>query len=60
MIDSHIFPSILDRIHAAPWIEVLRWKRPALKDQRGYLALYRDRVTQANQGCDFDFLAPVP
>jgi dihydroxy-acid dehydratase len=37
-----------------------QWKRPAPKDQRGYLALYRDRVTQANQGCDFDFLAPVP
>jgi dihydroxy-acid dehydratase len=37
-----------------------QWQRPALKDQRGYLALYRDRVTQANQGCDFDFLAPVP
>jgi dihydroxy-acid dehydratase len=37
-----------------------QWKRPAPKDQRGYLALYRDRVTQANQGCDFDFLEPVP
>ena len=37
-----------------------QWKRLVPKDQRGYLALYRDRVTQANEGCDFDFLAPVP
>ena len=33
-----------------------QWKRPAPHD-RGYLALYRERVTQANLGCDFDFLA---
>jgi dihydroxy-acid dehydratase len=35
------------------------WKKPIEKDQRGYLALYREHVTQANQGCDFDFLGPV-
>ncbi len=34
------------------------WKRPAPKEHRGYLALYRERVTQAHQGCDFDFLSP--
>jgi dihydroxy-acid dehydratase len=33
------------------------WKRPALVDRRGYLALYRERVTQAHEGCDFDFLS---
>ncbi len=33
------------------------WRRPVAKDQRGYLALYRERVTQAHEGCDFDFLA---
>jgi dihydroxyacid dehydratase/phosphogluconate dehydratase len=33
------------------------WKRPIQKDERGYLALYRERVTQAHKGCDFDFLA---
>jgi dihydroxy-acid dehydratase len=33
-----------------------QWRRPAAKDQRGYLALYRERVTQAHEGCDFDFL----
>ncbi len=27
------------------------------RDRRGYLALYRERVTQAHEGCDFDFLA---
>lgn len=36
------------------------WKRQIPKDQRGYLALYREHVTQANQGCDFDFLPHVP
>jgi dihydroxy-acid dehydratase len=35
-----------------------QWKRPADPDRRGYLALYRERVTQAHEGCDFDFLAP--
>jgi dihydroxy-acid dehydratase len=33
------------------------WTRPSPQD-RGYLALYRERVTQAHEGCDFDFLAP--
>jgi dihydroxy-acid dehydratase len=32
------------------------WIRPVPKEQRGYLALYRERVTQADKGCDFDFL----
>jgi dihydroxy-acid dehydratase len=33
-----------------------QWVRPVNKDHRGYLALYRERVTQAHLGCDFDFL----
>ncbi|HLJ76662.1 MAG TPA: L-arabinonate dehydratase [Acidobacteriaceae bacterium] len=33
------------------------WVRPVAKEQRGYLALYREHVSQANLGCDFDFLA---
>jgi dihydroxy-acid dehydratase len=33
------------------------WTRPVAKEDRGYLALYRERVTQAHEGCDFDFLA---
>jgi dihydroxy-acid dehydratase len=32
------------------------WKAPE-KPRRGYARLYVERVTQANQGCDFDFLA---
>ena len=35
------------------------WVRPVPKEHRGYLALYRERVTQAHQGCDFDFLSRV-
>jgi dihydroxy-acid dehydratase len=40
-----------------------QWKRPVFPHPRGYGALYARHVTQANQGCDFDFLqgtAPVP
>jgi dihydroxy-acid dehydratase len=33
------------------------WNRPIPKEQRGYVALYRERVSQANLGCDFDFLS---
>jgi dihydroxy-acid dehydratase len=33
------------------------WQPPSPACQRGYAALYRDHVTQADQGCDFDFLA---
>jgi len=33
-----------------------QWIRPVPKEHRGYLALYRERVTQAHEGCDFDFL----
>jgi dihydroxy-acid dehydratase len=33
------------------------WKKPAASFGRGYGALYLERVTQANQGCDFDFLS---
>ena len=36
-----------------------QWTKPSESNQRGYLALYREHVTQANQGCDFDFLGPV-
>ena len=36
-----------------------QWARPIPKEHRGYLALYRERVTQAHEGCDFDFLDPA-
>jgi dihydroxy-acid dehydratase len=32
------------------------WIKPAKKYSRGYGALYSERVTQAHEGCDFDFL----
>jgi dihydroxyacid dehydratase/phosphogluconate dehydratase len=32
------------------------WTPPEKKDRRGYRRLYEDRVLQADQGCDFDFL----
>ena len=32
------------------------WMKPAPKFDRGYCALYLERVTQAHLGCDFDFL----
>ena len=39
------------------------WKAPASAYQRGFTQLYQQHVTQANEGCDFDFLqgtAPTP
>jgi dihydroxy-acid dehydratase len=36
-----------------------QWKPPQ-RPARGYLRLYTERVTQAEQGCDFDFLANTP
>jgi L-arabonate dehydrase len=32
------------------------WRPPARDDERGYRALYRQHVLQANEGCDLDFL----
>jgi dihydroxy-acid dehydratase len=34
-----------------------RWTRPVRHYERGYGALYLERVTQAHLGCDFDFLS---
>jgi dihydroxy-acid dehydratase len=39
------------------------WQKPQLPYGRGYGALYAQHITQANRGCDFDFLhhgAPTP
>jgi dihydroxyacid dehydratase/phosphogluconate dehydratase len=39
------------------------WQPPPAKYTRGYGALYLKHITQANEGCDFDFLAeqaPTP
>jgi dihydroxy-acid dehydratase len=32
------------------------WKKPAPRFVRGYGVLYQQHITQADQGCDFDFL----
>ena len=32
------------------------WRAPVQPIQRGFTRLYQDHVTQANDGCDFDFL----
>ncbi|MFZ4453658.1 IlvD/Edd family dehydratase [Salibacterium aidingense] len=34
------------------------WKQPELHFERGYGLLFERSVTQAEQGCDFDFLIP--
>jgi dihydroxy-acid dehydratase len=34
-----------------------RWRPPGPKFERGYGALYTEHITQANEGCDFGFLA---
>ena len=34
-----------------------RWRPPQPKFERGYGALYSEHITQANEGCDFGFLA---
>jgi dihydroxy-acid dehydratase len=34
-----------------------RWQPPAPKFGRGYGSLYSEHITQANEGCDFGFLA---
>jgi dihydroxy-acid dehydratase len=36
------------------------FRPPAPKYRRGYGALYLERVLQADQGCDFDFLRKLP
>ena len=49
----------LDLLVAAEELAIRRvqWTKPVPKEDRGYLALYRERVTQAHLGCDFDFLS---
>jgi dihydroxy-acid dehydratase len=32
------------------------WRQPEPRYTRGFGALYQQHVTQADQGCDFDFL----
>jgi dihydroxy-acid dehydratase len=34
-----------------------QWHTPEPKFRRGYGALFSEHIGQANEGCDFDFLA---
>jgi len=47
-----------------PEVELARrraeWHAPPLQFERGYRQLYQQHVTQAPQGCDFDFLRLAP
>jgi dihydroxy-acid dehydratase len=52
------------RIHLhVPDEEIARrragWTPPAPRYPRGYGALYSEHIGQADEGCDFDFLAPL-
>jgi dihydroxy-acid dehydratase len=49
-LDLLVDPAELDRRRAA-------WTAPEPRYERGYGALYAEHITQADQGCDFDFLA---
>ena len=55
-LDLKVDAAVLARRRAA-------WKRAEPKFERGFGALYQQHITQADQGCDFDFLegtAPTP
>ena len=55
-LDMDVPDAELDRRRAA-------WQRPASPYTRSFTALYQRHVSQAHEGCDFDFLegtAPVP
>jgi hypothetical protein len=38
-------------------LRLRQWKPPVEKWQRGYQTMFAKHVTQAHEGCDFDFLA---
>jgi dehydratase ilvD1 len=50
-LDLHVSPEELAR-RSADW----QRNRPAQKYARGYYRLYIEHVTQADRGCDLDFL----
>jgi dihydroxy-acid dehydratase len=35
------------------------WVPPAPRYPRGYGAMFSEHIGQADEGCDFDFLAPL-
>ncbi|MFP3822173.1 dihydroxy-acid dehydratase, partial [Bacillus sp. SIMBA_008] len=53
ILDLEVAPEEIDR-------RLAEIKLPAAKYTRGYGRLFLDHVTQADEGCDFDFLQAVP
>jgi dihydroxy-acid dehydratase len=51
-IHLHVSDEELARRRAA-------WAKPAPRYPRGYGAIYSQHIGQADEGCDFDFLAPL-
>ena len=51
-IHLHVSDEELARRRAA-------WKQPPPRYPRGYGAMYSQHIGQADEGCDFDFLAPL-
>jgi dihydroxy-acid dehydratase len=51
-IHLHVSEEELTRRRAA-------WKQPPPRYPRGYGAIYSQHIGQADEGCDFDFLAPL-
>jgi dihydroxy-acid dehydratase len=51
-IHLHVSDEELARRRAA-------WKQPPPRYPRGYGAIYSQHIGQADEGCDFDFLAPL-
>jgi dihydroxy-acid dehydratase len=51
-IHLHVSDEELARRRAA-------WKQPEPRYPRGYGAMYAQHIGQADEGCDFDFLAPL-
>ncbi len=51
-IHLHVSDEELARRRAA-------WKQPEPRYPRGYGAMYSQHIGQADEGCDFDFLAPL-
>lgn len=52
-LDLMVAPAELERRRSA-------WKAPTPRHTHGYASLYRAHVTQADQGCDFDFMNGAP
>ena len=52
-LDLLVEPEELERRRAA-------WQPPAPRHGHGYAAMYVQHVTQADQGCDFDFMQGAP